>query len=225
MCKAIKGGMRIFGRLDHDVSGMGLGSNVKSLYPLTCFGKALRCGGLLGRYLEDIPRCLGIARRAYKIRAADYTLDRSVLSPFARPSTLPTLLSRRRERARAPLYILSLFFHTSHITVHIANAISPCPTTADLDYPPPCTLPRSTPLSPYTSTTFDRLFDLILLYSRFYFAWHYPEQTRTSPFHTPSFTLIVFPLSPLLLLIYHSLHSYTALLSPFQLHRITTVSH
>ena len=125
MCKAIKGGMRIFGRLDHDVSGMGLGSNVKSLYPLTCFGKALRCGGLLGRYLEDIPRCLGIARRAYKIRAADYTLDRSVLSPFARPSTLPTLLSRRRERARAPLYILSLFFHTSHITVHIADAISP----------------------------------------------------------------------------------------------------
>jgi len=57
------------GRLDHDVSGMGLGSSVKSLYPLTCFGKALRCGGILGRYLESIPRCLGQAHRAQNSRS------------------------------------------------------------------------------------------------------------------------------------------------------------
>jgi hypothetical protein len=153
-------------------------------------------------------------------------LDRSVLFPLC-PSLYPSQPCYPVEENALERHLtFSLCsFHTSHITVHFADYIPffrQLPTSTIL----PLALDLAHPPFPFTSTTFDRLFDLILLYSRFYFAWHYPEQTRTSPFHTPSFTLIVFPPIPPFASYISTLFTPTPHYpSPFQLHRIITVSH
>ena len=113
-----------------------------------------------------------------------------------------------------------MFFCTSHITVHIADAISPFLTTTDLYYSSfayPFALDLAHPPFPCTSTTFDRLFDLILLYSRFYFAWHYPEQTRTCTLsHAILYSYCIHLFPPFFCFLYiHSSLLHRTIHSPF----------
>lgn len=113
-----------------------------------------------------------------------------------------------------------MFCRRSHITVHIADAISPFSTTTDLYYSSlayPSALHLADPPFPCTSTTFDRLFDLILLYSRFYFAWHYPEQTRTCTLsHAILYSYCIHLFPPFFCFLYiHSSLLHRTIHSPF----------